>query len=837
MQLQERFQTTGLLLMGLRGALRARRFSWLAILPLSFGVTSVVIALSVAERLYYHSLPVAAPERLVVLRSPGSNLGSVDIDTRETAFSYPLYRDLATEAGEAVEIAARGGDMVSLELQGGVILGRVEFVSGNYFPLLGLSPTAGRLLGPGDDRDEAGAAEAVLSYSRAVTQFGSPAAAVGQTVRVNGNAFQIAGVAPESFIGIAVGRSPEVYLPLRAKLILRPAWRGFRSRRSAWLNLFGRCREGASPAQAAARIDGIYRNLLKNEEVEIATQGAKAREEFLSRRLLLIPAARGIDTVQVEWAEPIRMLVAAAAILFAIAWVNFMHLVSVRLLRRGREFAIQLSLGASRHQIMIPVVSEILALVLVSAGFGLLLALAVQHMLRGYLPQELTGGWLPATPDWRVLAVVFAASLAAGLLTAAAAAGTAAVRGDHNLLHSASNLGASRIYSRMAQVMLCLQGTASVFLLILAVLFNKSVQNLVGQRMGIEPERVITLSMAPGLARYDGPASFAYYQQVLTRIRELPGVSAAGVTSNPVFSGLNSFANVTVEGYDAAENRFVLSVRNKVSPGFFKALGIGLVSGRDFDDADAANGGVAIVNQEFIRVFMNGQTAEGRRVAIGSGRTVTPDLRVVGVAGDFRQKKLREKPRPALFIPLAAASSSESAAVYVRLEPKSGLTPSRLAAFVRDLAPNVPVHSADWLNRLVEVSANTDRLLLNVAATFAVIAWMLALTGVIGLVQYETQSRQTEMAIRMALGADRRRIVWLVAKRMLYLALGSAALGAAVAALASKLVQSLLFGVQPLDAAAYSAAIACYVAASIVAVIVPAFTGSDIQPAMRLRIE
>jgi predicted permease len=836
MQLLERFQTTDLLLMGLRGALRARRFSWLAILPLSLGVTSVVIALSVAERIYYHSLPVAAPEKLMVLRSPGSNLGSVDIDTRETAFSYPLYRDLAAEAGGAFEIAARGGDMVSLEMQGGVILGRVEFVSGNYFPLLGLSPAAGRLLGPGDDRDEAGAVEAVLSYSRAVTQFSNPAAAVGQTVRVNGSAFRIAGVAPESFIGIAVGRSPEVYLPLRAKRVLRPSWMGFHSRRSAWLNLFGRCREGISPVQAEARINGLYRNLLKNEEVEIATQGAKAREEFLSRRLSLIPAARGIDTVQVEWAEPIRVLVAAAALLFAIAWVNFMHLVSVRLLRRGREFAIQLSLGASRHQIMIPIVSEILALVLVGIGLGLLLALAVQRMLRGYLPQELTSGWLPITPDWRVLAVVFAASLAAGLLTAAAG-GAAVVRGDHNLLHSASNLGASRIYSRLAQVMLCLQGTASVFLLILAVLFNKSVQNLVGQRMGIEPERVITLSLAPGLARYDGPASFAYYQQALTRIRELPGVSAAGVTSNPLFSGLNSFANVTVEGYDAAENRFVLSVRSKVSPGFFKTLGIGLVSGRDFDDADAANGGVAIVNQEFVRIFMNGQMAEGRRVAIGSGRTVTPDLRVVGVVGDFRQKKLREPPRPTLFVPLAAASSSEIANVYARLEPKSGLTPSRLAAFVRDLAPNVPVHSADWLNRLVEVSANTDRLLLNVAATFAAIAWLLALTGVIGLVQYETQSRQTELAIRMALGADRRRIVWLVAKRMLYLALGSAAMGAAVAALASKLVQSLLFGVQPLDAAAYSAAIACYVAASIVAVIVPAFTGSDIQPAMRLRIE
>jgi predicted permease len=822
--------------MGLRTALRSRRFSLLAILPLLFGVTSAVIALSVAERLYYHSLPVAAPETLLVLRSPGSNLGSLDIDTKETAFSYPLYKDLAAEVSDDIEIAARTGDMISLEILGRIVLGRAEFVSGNYFSLLGLSPSAGRLFDPSDDREGAGAVEAVLSYSRAVTQFGSPSAAIGQKALVNGNAFQIVGVAPETFIGIAVGRSPEIYLPLRAKRVLRPTWSGFQSRRSAWLNLFGRFREGVNPAQAAAKVDGVYRNLLKGEEIEIGSQGVRAREEFLSRRMLIIPAARGIDTVQVEWAEPIRVLVAAAAILFAIAWANFMHLVSVRLLQRRRYFAIQLSLGATRRQVTIPIIGEILALVLMSVGLGLLLAVALQRMLHNYLPQELTNGWLPVMPDLRVLAAVLVLSLAAGLLTAAAA-GTAAVRGDHNLLHSASKMGASRLYSRVAQGMLCFQGAASVLLLILAALFNKSVQNLVGQKMGIEPEQVVSLSLAPGLARYNGQASFTYYQRALAKVRELPGVIEAGATSNPVFSGLNSFANVTVEGYDATANKFVLSARSKVSPGFFKTLAITLVSGRDFNDADVANGGVAVVNQEFVRVFMQGKTAEGRHIAIGSGPGITPDLRIIGVVEDFRQKKLREKLQPALFTPLRTTESSDGIGMYARLDPKSNVTPSAITAVLRELDPNVPIHSVGWLSHLVNTSANTDRLLLNVATTFAVIAWLLALTGVIGSVQYEIQSRQTELAVRMALGADRWNIVWFVARRMLYLALISAAVGAVVAVFASKIVQALLFGVRPLDVAAFGAAVICYVVVSVVAVIFPAYTGSDIRPAMRLRIE
>jgi predicted permease len=833
------------MLRALRTLGKSPGFLLLSVATACLGIAANAAIFSLFYQVLLRSLPVAQPSRLMVFHAEDFHLpGRTSNDSYETVFSYPMYRALRDSAHSLQGVAARSSEAVQMVADGSAERVRAEIVSGNFFEVLGLRPCLGRLLAPTDDRMGAGNPVAALSFDFWRKRFGGDASVLNRSVTVNGRIFTIVGVTPEGFRGVLSGNSPDLYFPLSAIGALDPDWRDYDRPGMSRFTLLGRLNHGVSRERAEQELAPVFASTLKGELTPLKISSALVRKSLESKRLQLSPAARGLNQLERQWRRPLLVMASMSAMLLLIGCANLANLLLARGVNRARETAIRLALGATRHRIFSMLLGESLVVAAGGAVLGIALTPVLTAGVLRLLPPDETGGWLTGGVNLPVLAFCALLMAATGIISGIAPAWQSArtsalqVLGDRT-----AAAGGGHLSPRVRQTLLVGQIALSLALLSTAGLFAKSLINLMRHNPGFRAGDVLTFSVDAGAGGYTAEASIALYRDVMTRLRALPGVEAVSIADAAPLSNDERSSNVTVEGYRQAEGENTDADRNAVGAGFFRLLGTPLIAGREFTSRDApGTPKVAIVNEAFVRRFFDtrggsGTDALGRHMEVGAGGPL--DIQIVGIVRDIQNLTLREKVKPTFYLlyeQSKAGVKSFRATFFVRGRNAMALTAAARSA-VAQLDSTLAVFKVATMQTRIDNSIYTDRLLAALTTAFGVLALMLTAIGLYGVTAYVVGRRTAEIGIRMALGATGGSVMALVLREVGMLTIFGVAAGIGLALLATRAVQSQLFGLDGLDLSFLVLTVMVLAGVALGAGAIPALRAVRIQPLRALQHE
>ena len=680
---------------------------------------------------------------------------------------------------------------------------------------------------------------AVLSYGYWQSRFGGDPGVVDRKISLNAYPFTVVGVAAPGFAGLLKGQNVDVFVPIAMKRELTPEWNGLVERDIMWLNIFARLKAGISRAQAEAAIQAPYRPIIETEIESIKNPRATFRDRYLRQHISLHPAAQGINLLSQTWAKPLLVLAGCVGLVLLITCANVAGLMIAKATGRQKEVAIRLALGASRGAIIRQLVAETLLLGVAGGIVGLEVAWACCRLLIYLLPQD-TAATFSSALDGRVLAFNLCVSVLAGLVCGLLPA-RQALRVDTAPMLKESSVGVAgrHAQARWRGALVVGQLALSIVLVVTASLFAVSLRNLLQEYPGFQPENLLSFSVNPELSGYSGPKEMAFLQELERRLKELPGAIDVGAARGGVFSGSDRGANVTVEGYRARQDEDMECAVDAVSAGFFRTLKIPLLAGRDFSEADGSNAPkVAIVNEQFSRFFFPGGNPIGRRLAFGAG-DVKLDIEIVGVARDSFHDNLREKVQRFIYIPYLQDTHAGpgSSHYYVRAVGGPVVLTENIRHTVRDLDSSVPLNEVMTVRSAIQQSIYGDRMVAWLALAFGALAAGLAAMGLYGLVSYMVARRTSEIALRMALGASPSAVLWLIFRRTLTLIAAGVVLGLALAVAATRLVSSMLYGLEATNPLIFASATLLLAAVAALATYVPARRATKVDPMVALRYE
>lgn len=820
----------------LRYALRSLRrspvFSVVAILSLALGIGANTAIFSLLDQALLRSLPVRDPGRLVVLHAGDLSLqGTSSSDNHESVFSVPMYREFSTRTDLFSGVIARAGlPPVVLQQGSGNDYVSVELVSGNYFETLGVQAMVGRTITSADDVTPGAHPVVVLPHSAWMRRFGGDPAIVNRTIRMNGRSWTVLGVLPPRFFSVVRGGNPAVIVPLSMQKQIFPDLDGLHPE-VRWVNLMARLRDGITREGAAAAVQSTWHVILE-ERLAKASPADKAANA--NRRLELLPAAQGINDLRRQLETPLLVLMSTAAFVLLIACVNLAGLLMARAAARQRDIAIRLSFGASRGKILTQSLLESLILSLLGGVLGLALS---SWLTEGLL--KLSGGpdsVLGSDLDWRVMLFAFLLSLLTAIVFGSVPAWQTLGADVANTLKKQSTTVASS-HARVRKLLVAAQVALATLLLFGAGLFARSLSNLMKVDPGFRTEQVTTFLLSPRQAGYDVRRGNQLYSDVLSRIRQIPGVTAAGGASPGPMTGSTRSGNLTVQGYMPPADKQAGATQHAISPGWRDALRIPLFAGRDLTDADREGSPkVVLVNEAFARRYCQGAPAIGRRIAWGVG-DVKPDIEIIGVIGNVHSSDLRQAATPAVYMPYMQEQTLGRMTFYVRSASDEKAIASHLRQVVKSLDPDLPVYQLRPLQARIDEVTNGDRALALLCTAFGVLAVLLTAIGIYGVIAWTVARRTNEIAVRVALGALPTRVLRLVLREAFSVALAGLAIGIGLALLAARIIESKLFGVAARDPLILTAAVLCTGAMSILAAFLPAWRATRIDPARALRSE
>jgi len=812
----------------------------LAIVSLALGLGANSAIFSLFHQVVLRPLPVLEPDRLVNLGAPGPKQGSQSCNQAgdcDAVFSYPMFRDLERVQTVLTGLAAHRTFGATHAYQGRAKGGEGLLVSGAYFAVLGLQPALGRLLGPEDDRGEEGSRVVVLSHEYWRRHLAEDPAVLGQGMTVNGQALAIVGVAPRGFGGTTLGANPEVFVPLALHRSMQGPFVEQEERKAYWLYLFGRLNPGVSIEQARAALDVPYRAIL--HEVEVPLQSGMSDDtmaRFRARQITLEPGRRGQSSLHAEARTPLLILFAVTAVVLLIACANVANLLLARSAARASEIAVRLSVGASRRRLVGQLLLESCLLALLGGAAGLVVAGWTLDLIASMLPGDATA----------VLA--FELSLPAVAFAGGLALSTGVVFGLFPALQStrpdlaatlkgqAGQPGGSRGAARFRAGLVTAQIALSMALLASAGLFLKSLVRITRVDIGLRTEDVVTFHLSPVRIGYTPERALALFENVERELARIPGATGVTASMVPILSGSNWGSNVSVQGFEAGPDTDTNARFNNVGPGYFRTLGIRLMAGREFDERDAAGAPkVAVVNEAFTRKFGLGRDAVGKRMKQGSGGEL--DLEIVGVVRDAKYSEVKAAVPPLFFRPCRQDPQVRSLSFYVRtgLAPESFLR--AVPAVVAGLDPELPVEELRTLPQQIRENVFLDRLIGTLAAGFATLATVLAAVGLYGVLAYTVAQRTREIGLRMALGADRRRVRAMVLGGVGRLTLLGGTIGVGLALAVGTAARSLLFEVEGHDPLVLAGAAALLTLVALGAGWLPATRASRVDPMRALRYE
>jgi putative ABC transport system permease protein len=821
-------------------------FSLVAVLSVALGIGSNASVFTLLDQVMLRPLPVERPNELVTVTAGGFQYGGSWGDGDE--LSYSRYEDLRDNNQVFAGMFCRVLHEIDASIRGAGERVLTEVVSGTYFSVLGVVPAAGRVLDPTDDRSPSGHPVVVLSHRFWRERFQSDPAAVGESIRMNNLPMTIVGVAREGFEGTNLGASTDVFVPLSMTAEMTPITRGLQDRRTRWLNVFARLKPGVSATQAEAAIQPFYVSRLQFEAEQDTFSRASARDKarFLEGNVRVTPAPYGKSRLRRQLAGPLWTLTVVGALVLIIACANVANLLLARASVRRREMAVRLAIGATRRRVVRQLLVESLLLALIGGAVGLLLATWGAEALLAFFSQPDAMLTVTPLPDARVLAVNLVICLVVGVLFGLAPAWQSTQPDVAGTLKSESIGVLGGGYARLRKGLVVTQVALSLLLLVGSGVFLRSLQNLLALDAGFDTARLLSFAVAPGSNGYPPAQTTIFAKTLLERVRATAGVSGAGFVSNPLLEGgtWNSF--LTIEGRPYDPNDPVLTYNNRISPGYFDAMGIRLVAGRDFDARDerqpgpgsqAAPARVAIVNEEFVRRFLNGRDPIG--VHIGGGRDpgMPTPIRIVGVVTTAKYNSLRADPQPQVYFPYLESPPISQLWMYVRTgQPPASMVAS-MREIVRQIDPALPIRDLRTFEEQVRVSLVNERFVASLSAVLGVLATLLAAIGLYGVMAYTVARRTRDIAVRVAFGAMASRITVLILREMLALVVIGMLLAVPALWWLQRFVSSQLYGVSPTDPISIVSAAGTLLLAAAVAVLVPCRRALRIEPMLALREE
>jgi predicted permease len=826
----------------LRGLRRAPAVTAIAVASLALGIGANAAIFSIFNRAMLRQLPVAVPGQLVTFTSPGPKMGRVSSSNaggNEAVFTYPMFRDLDRLQTAFTGIAAHREFSANVAYGGRTSSELGFLVSGSYFPVLGVRPALGRLLGPADDRISDAQRVAVLSYGYWQSRFGANEAALNDTLIVNGESLTIVGVAPRGFAGTTPD-NPGFFVPLAMAATLHTPWDAdSEGRKDYWLYLFARLKPGVARDTAAAAINGPYSAIVN--DVEAPLQGdmsPRALEEFRNRRIILGDGARGERPNRGEMAPVFLMLFSIAGIVVLIACANIANLLVVRGVGRAGEFAVRFSLGARRSQLIAQLMMESLVLAVLGGLAGLLVMRWALDFLGIILPAEGESFLQPGVDAQLVLLVAGLSVVTALLIGLLPALHTTRVPVIATLKTQAGGQSRSTTTGFFRSALATAQISLALALVVVAGLFARSLVNIGRINLGMDVQRVSTFRISPELNGYPAQRSKALFESVEDQLAALPGVTSVSTSTVPFLAGHNDTSNVTVQGFEAGADTDTDASNSRIGPGFFRTLGIPLISGREFARTDVSGAQrVAIVNEAFARKFNLGRDAVGKRMQLGRSNKPNLNIEIVGLVQDAKYSQVKDDVPPQFFLPYRQAANIGRITFYLRSSLDSEQILAAIPRVVAGMDPNLPVERLRMMDQEIRERTTLERVVSQLSAAFALLATLLAAIGLYGVLAYTVAQRTPEIGVRMALGADPGRI-----RRMVFSQIGRLAVVGVAAELVAavglgNLAGSLLFGLTGTDPMVIAAAVIGVVAIAFVAGAIPAHRASTIEPTRALRWE
>ena len=812
-------------------------FTSVVVLVLALGIGANTAIFGLIDQLLVRSLPVKDPERLVVLDAPGPYSGGTHNNSETlTPVSHPMFEALRDRNEVFSGVLARFATSAHVSAGDTTERVRADLVSGRFFTILGVGPALGRVLAPEDDVQPGGHPVLVLGHGFWERRFASDPRVVGSTLVVNGHPMTVVGVAERGFHGVEVGDSVDVYIPLMMQAQVLPTWRrGLGDWRTRWLTPIARLKDGMSKEQARAGANALYRQLLQEDLETVTSNSESFRERFAQKELLLLEGGRGVSSLRHQSRTPLLVLMGMVGLVLLIACANAANLLLARASARRREIALRIALGASRMRLVRQLLIESMLLAVGGGALGTIFAIWTGDALLRSLPYENATRVFAAEPDLRVALFTFLLSLATGLVFGAAPALQATHPAVAPTLKNEAGTLVSRSSGRFRRGLVVAQVALSLLLLIGAGLFVRSLSNLAAIDPGFAPERLLTFSVNPSLNGYDLGRRMETLARIQQEIAAMPGVRSLSLAEVGLMTSSNASSTVKVEGYEAKEGEDMNPDLNGVGPEFFATLGIPLLSGRDFSEADGLEAPrVAVVNEKFARYFFGDSDPLGRRFSFN--REKIP-ITIVGVAGNGKSMSLREEPDRFVYLPYTQSTDLGSITFYVRTE----VAPEALAAPVRGAVGRVdaalPVTDLKTMTRQIQESLFVERMVMSLSVAFGGLATLLAAIGLYGLLSYTVAMRTRELGIRVALGAERKELLLLVLREVALLALLGIGIGFPAALAFGRVLESELYGLSARDPMAIGLATLALLATAALAGYIPAARASNVDPMVALRQE
>ncbi len=817
----------------LRYALRLLRqdrlVSVVAILSMALGIGANTALFSVAKNVLFSKLGVTHPEQLRLLHwqysGPNQPIPSIYGDFSavpggfaSTSFSYPVYQRLAVQNEYFAGLAAFA-DAHSLT----AIFNRQAFVadarvvSGNFFHVLGASTVVGRPILPSDAQENAPAV-AVLSYDLWIRHFGQARSVVGKTITLNAVPVTIVGVLGPSSLGSQLGGSWSVYLPITLKQRVDPFSGRDRTDRGRpwWLLLLARAKPGVTDARAQSALDAIFQQTAKDT---LPNHGG--HHDFSRLNLRVESASAGENLLRSSLATPVSILFSLVALLLLLACINVANLLVAQSSGRAREMSVRKALGASRLRIVRQTLTESLLLGSFAGVAGLLVAFA----LRGAIPYVLE---IPQAPAFNFPVLLFTAALtlSTALLFGFAPALQFFREQPALALNESSRVTAARSKARLRKLLVVFEMALATLLLVGAVLFVRTLNNLLRAPLGFEPDHLLLFQVRPSPARYAGATRLLLYQRLEDRLAALPGVRSVALSNDILISGNTDGSNFDPDRQPYRDGRH--SLKNSVSSAFFETLNIPVLRGRTFDRRDTSNSpAVGVINQALARLYFPRTDP--------LGQTFNHGITIVGVVADTRYDSLRHTPPPTYYQPYSQTDKTDDLTFYL----KTAADPMKLASAVRravaEVDPQIPVLNFSTQEQQIHSSVSQERLFASLTGSFGILALLLSSIGIYGVMRYSVTRRTNEVGVRLALGAQPFQILRLLFSEGLLLAAIGLATGLIAAFFLSRYIRSLFYGVTPTDPLSLSLAAFLLLASAGLAVWLPARRAARISPSEALR--
>ncbi|MGH7576793.1 MAG: ABC transporter permease [Longimicrobiales bacterium] len=818
-----------------------------AVLSLALGIGANAAVFSLSEQMLLRPLPVPAPDRLVNLSAPGPKPGSNTCNRAGSCdapvFSYPMFRDLEAPAELFTGIAAHRSFVANLRVEDDALAGSGMLVSGSYFSVLGLRPALGRLFGREDDRMVGGLAIVVLSHRFWQTRFGADPRVLNQTIAVNGYPLTIVGVAPPRFEGTTLGVRPDVFVPLTLAIALGDV-RGIDSeeqleaRRNYWVYLFGRLKPGVSIEQAHAALNRVYRPIIQEVEAPLQEDmSVQTLARFRAREVTLEDGRRGQSTFHSDVGTPLLLLLTVTGVVVIIACANIANLLLARGATRAPELALRTSLGASRSQLLAQLLTESCLLAMLGGAASLLVARWTLTFIGAFLPGNVAAALDLHLPT-SMLGFAAALSIGTGFLFGLYPA-LQATRPDlmTTIRANAGHRAGARAATRLRASLVTVQIALSMALLVLAGFFVLSLANVSRVDLGLRVDDVVTFRISPKMIGYQPERARSLFERTEWELAAIPGVREVAASRLPLLSGRGWRVSVSVEGFDAGPDADDGARYNEIGPGYFRALGIPLLAGREFTSADAGPvPTVAVVNESFARKFGLGREAVGKYMALGDDPL---DIQIVGLVRDAKYHEVKQEVPPQVFLPYRQADILDVGAIsfYVGTAVPPEEVLGAVPRVISRLDPALPVEDLQTMPELVREQVSQDRMIGFLSTIFAGLATLLAAVGLYGVIAYAVTQRTREIGLRIALGAESGDVRRMVLGQVARLVLAGGAIGIVAAFGLGAAARSLLFQVDGRDPFVFGAAAVVLTAVALCAGYLPARRAARVDPLTALRAE